>query len=626
MNSDDLDELKSNPQVLRIYGQYVRGLKKEGNLYSGLCPLHADSHPSFKVYPDMRWTCFSGADCGSGNIFQLIEHVDKISFQEAVEKVKKEIGQPDSWKKDKERVESVFKSVSEKKVYKTIPLSRVASLETALANSPEALHYLDSRGITLETAQQLRLGFVQNLGTLAGEEGKDIADKGWLAFNYLDGDLVRLIKYRSLVRKRPGGFARQFGMETVLYGIEDIDPFESVYLVSGEFDRAVLKQAGFRAVSLASDTHKPTPEQKDQLMSASMVILTGDTDSVGSQTMDRLWKEFGSRSYKLVWPEGMKDANQTFLESCGRDLEKFKSLVDELTSKAKSQPMPSVYSLQETMRSGDDAVLSDHPDRMRAPWPDVDTMVNIMPGDVVGINATNSGMGKSTFVLQWTLYNARKYGRSFVNFQAEMRPAEIATMVTAHVLRKDRNFLTGSDKKQAANELEGVEYYVGFDPVLSDINAVLDLLEAAIKRLSPYGVVLDHFHHLTTGMNNETQVQTAAMTRIKQIAETYKVVFFNVGQPRKATQQTKGKQIHLTDAKGSGAWADASNSVVTIHRELNKADDPTMTKGVYEDKTLVKLLKGRSMGTGNSACYLTSFGEFASFEQIDTNHEEEETE
>jgi hypothetical protein len=48
-----------------------------------------------------------------------------------------------------------------------------------------------------------------------------------------------------------------------------------------------------------------------------------------------------------------------------------------------------------------------------------------------------------------------------------------------------------------------------------------------------------------------------------------------------------------------------------------------MTKGVYEDKTLVKLLKGRSMGTGNSACYLTSFGEFASFEQIDLNHEEE---
>jgi DnaB-like helicase C terminal domain len=231
-------------------------------------------------------------------------------------------------------------------------------------------------------------------------------------------------------------------------------------------------------------------------------------------------------------------------------------------------------------------------------------------------------MGKSTWVLQWTLHNAKKYNRTILNYQTEMRPSEIATMVTAQTLRKDRNFLVGDDRKQAAKELQGVEYYVGADPVLSDINAVLDLLEAAIKRLSPYAVVLDHFHHLTTGMNNEAQVQSAAMTRIKSIAEIYKVVFINVGQPRKATQQTKGKQIHLTDAKGSGAWGDASNAVLTLHRELNKSDDPTTTKGVYEDKTLVKLLKGRSMGTGNSAAYITAFGEFASFEAVENNHPE----
>ena len=621
---DDLDAIKSDPGVLRIYGQYVRGLKKAGDKYVGCCPLpeHNDKTPSFTIFADMRCSCFG---CGTNmNIFQLVQKMDNCDFATALEKVKKELGTTSEWEQAKQKVESTFKPVAEAKVYKTIDLNRWGVLEKALANSPEAVHFLDSeRGITLATAQQLRLGFAQNIGTLSGQDGADIADKGWIAFPCVEGDKVVGIKYRSIVRKKPAGFSRQPGMATALFNTEDIDVFEPLYVAEGEFDCAALVQAGFHAVSVPSAGTKLTPEMKDQLMKASYVVLAGDTDPTGSGYMEKLWKELGERVYLLTWPDGVKDANQTFLEHCGRDVSKFKSLVEELTSKAKSQPMPSVYSLQETMRSGDDAVLSDHPDRMRAPWHDVDTMVNIMPGDVVGINATNSGMGKSTFVLQWTLYNARKYGRSFVNFQAEMRPAEIATMVTAQVLRKDRNFLTGSDKKQAANELEGVEYYVGFDPVLNDINAVLDLLEAAIKRLSPYGVVLDHFHHLTTGMNNETQVQTAAMTRIKQIAETYKVVFFNVGQPRKATQQTKGKQIHLTDAKGSGAWADASNSVVTIHRELNKADDPTMTKGVYEDRTLVKLLKGRSMGTGNSACYLTSFGEFALFEQITENYEED---
>jgi replicative DNA helicase len=112
------------------------------------------------------------------------------------------------------------------------------------------------------------------------------------------------------------------------------------------------------------------------------------------------------------------------------------------------------------------------------------------------------------------------------------------------------------------------------------------------------------------------------MNRIKKIASVYKVVFINIGQPRKATQQTKGKQIHITDFKGSGAWADAANGVLAIHRDLGKSEDPTQLKSVYEDKTLIKLLKGRSQGTGNAACYLTFFGEFASFEQLESNYEE----
>ena len=516
--------------------------------------------------------------------------------------MKRELGKEDSWSRDKDRVEKIFKPVSEKKSYKTIPLSSWTKAEATLSESTKARAWLlKERGITYETAKRLHLGYVQNIGPLAGAEGADIADKGWLGFPSVDGDTVRLVKFRSIERKKPGGFARMASMETVLFNTNSLDPFEPVYLVSGEFDAVVLEQAGFRAVSLASDTHKPMPEQKDQLMTASVVYLAGDTDAKGAETMDRLWKELGDRSYRLIWPEGSKDANDCFLKHCGGDQAKFVRLMDELTRKAKSQPMPDVFSIQNVLEDGDDTVLSEHPDRLRFPWSAADKMVNVLPEDVLGIGATNTGMGKSTWVVQLTLHNARKYGKVVLNYQAEMRPSEIATMVAAQVLRKDRNFLTGDDKKKAAEEIEGVQYYVGCNPQLSDINDVLDLIEAAVRRLGADIVILDHFHHLTTGMNNETQVQSAAMTRIKKIAQTYKVIFINVGQPRKATQQTKGKQIHVTDFKGSGAWGDASNAVIALHRDLNKSDDPSTMKGVYEDKTLVKLLKGRSMGVGASA-------------------------
>jgi replicative DNA helicase len=249
-------------------------------------------------------------------------------------------------------------------------------------------------------------------------------------------------------------------------------------------------------------------------------------------------------------------------------------------------------------------------------------MVNVLPEDVLGVGSTNTGMGKTMWTVQLSLFNARKYGKVVLNYQAEMRPSEIATMVAAQVLRKDRNFLTAEDRKLAAREIDGIQYYVGNNPLLTDINEVLDVIEAAVRRLGADIVILDHFHHLTVGMDNEVRIQQAAMTRIKQIAQVYKVIFINVGQPRKATQQTKTKQLHITDFKGSGAWGDAANAAIVLHRDLNKAEDPTLSKGVYEDKTLVKLLKGRSMGVGASACYLTCFGEFSSFEEIDMTHQE----
>jgi len=548
--------------------------------------------------------------------------MENMDFPEAVEKVKLSLGKSD-WVETKQRVESTFRPVVESKEYKTLPASAWKKMEDSLAASKEAQDWLlRERGITYATAKKLRFGFAQNIGNLAGKDGADIADKGWVAFACLREETVVSIKYRSLRRKKLGGFSRQPGFATSLFNTNTIDIFSPVYLVVGEFDCAVMEQAGFNTVSMSSDSVKLTPEQKDQLMSASCVILAGDTDPSGIAALQKLWRELSEKTYLLTWEGGAKDANATFLEKCGGDVEKFKVLVEELTTKARMTPMPDVYGLQEVLRTDNHMSLTDHPDRLRFPWPSVDKMVNILPGDILGVGSTNTGMGKSTWTLQVSLHNARKYGKTVLNYQAEMQPNEVATMVAAGILHRDRNFLTSDDKKSAANALGGVQYFIGNNPVLSDINAVLDVIEAGVKRLGADLVILDHFHHFTTGMHNENQVQAAAMTRIKQIAQTYKVIFINVGQPRKATQQTKGKQIHITDFKGSGAWGDAANAAIAIHRDLNKAEDPSELRGVYEDKTLVKVLKARSMGTGASACYLTSFGEFASFEEITTHYEE----
>ena len=616
---EDLDALKGNPRVIQIYGKHVRLKRSSNKSYVGLCPLsgHTEKSPSFNVYDDGKFSCFG---CGrSGNIFQFLEDVLSIEFKAAVEIVKNEVGHKSSWEESKQKVESTFKAVAEPKTCKTIPLSAWKKLEDALANSPEAIHYLDKeRGITLATAQQLRLGFAQNIGSLAGQDGADIADKGWIALPCICGDVITSIKYRSIAAKK---FSRQPGMATALWNTETIDVFEPLYVTEGEFDACVLEQAGFRAVSVPSAGTKLTPEMKDLLMKSSMVVLSGDTDDTGSGYMQKLWKELGERTYLLTWPEGCKDGNQTWLDYSKRDPLHFKTTVEELTQKAKSQPMPDIYSIQEVMQNGEDTSLADRADRLRFPWANVDQMAILLPGSVLGLTSTNTSMGKTPFAIQSTLFGARKYQEVVVNWQCELSPAEISVIVSAQVLRKNRNFLSRDDQKQAAEQLQGVQYYIGNNPTITDIMSVLDILEAAIRRCGATIAVLDNLHFYTTGIDDENRVQTAAIKRIKQIAGQYGVKFIVVGQPRKASAQSKGKKTHITDAKGSGSFGDTCDSFMAIHRELTKEEGKN---DIYEEKTLVEMLKTRSKGIGKSSAFLHFFGEFACFDAIENNYPEPE--
>ena len=617
---DDLDSIKSDSRVLQIYKQYIPDLKKNGDKWVGRCPLpmHNDKSPSFTIFKDMRACCYGCSE--NLNIFQLVERMEGCDFKTALEKVKSVVG---DWGRDKQLVESTFKPVADPKTYRILTPQQWMKLRDGLADSIVARNWLfKERGIDYGTAERLKLGFIQSIGKLAGEQGADIADKGWIAFPCIEDDKVVSVKYRSIVRKKPGGFARQPGMATALFNAETVDPFSPVYVTEGEFDACVIEQAGFRSVSLPSAGVKLTPSQKDILMQASEIYLSGDMDSAGSGAMQKLWRELGARTYLLTWPTGMKDANQTFLEHCGRDEQKFVQLIDDLTSKAKGQPLPDVYSIQDVMQHGEDKSLADREDRLRFPWAEIDKMVILLPGALLGVMATSTGQGKTALTLQYSLFGARKYNETVVNWQCELSPSEIAVMVAAQVLRKNRNFLTKDDLKEAANQLEGVQYYVGNNVTITDIMGVFDIIEAAVRRLGATHWILDNLHYYTTGIDDEVRVQAAAMKRAKQICVTYGCKGTIVFQPRKATAQSKGKKTHISDVKGSASAGDTADAVLAIHRDLVKEVGDEGKNDIYEEKTLVEMLKTRSKGIGKSSAFLHFFGEFACFESLDTHYEE----
>ena len=87
-----IDEIREKTDIVNIIGQYVQ-LKKAGKNYSGLCPFHEEHTPSFSVAGDRQfYYCFG---CGrGGNVFNFIQELEGVSFQEAVVRVAEMEGIP----------------------------------------------------------------------------------------------------------------------------------------------------------------------------------------------------------------------------------------------------------------------------------------------------------------------------------------------------------------------------------------------------------------------------------------------------------------------------------------------------------------------------------------------------
>ena len=73
--------VKERLDIVDVIGQHTK-LRKTGNRFTGLCPLHDEKHPSLFVYPDQKsWWCYS---CNrGGDVFDFIQALNKVDFKQA---------------------------------------------------------------------------------------------------------------------------------------------------------------------------------------------------------------------------------------------------------------------------------------------------------------------------------------------------------------------------------------------------------------------------------------------------------------------------------------------------------------------------------------------------------------
>jgi putative DNA primase/helicase len=349
-SDEDLLRWKQDIHPAPIIGTRVE-LHQEKAEWVGCCPdvYHkqilgkSDTNPSLKFWKskDGTWTfkCFS---CQSaGNLFQFVQKFDGISFKDAVDKVLLEAGTY-GWVEGQAQPEPAGSaSKSKPNTVATFPMSQYKPAIAALETSIGGQHWLASRGISMEIAREFYLGFVQSAEKVTTNNAW--MKGGWITFPTLSADrkTVTAVKYRSLVAKKViidgrenSGILRARDTSTTMFNLLTADLSGDVWVVEGEPDTLVMKQAGCETVGWPMAGYNLTDDECALLSTAKRRFLAGDSDKPGVKAMDDLQKKLSGATYRILWPNNRKDANDVLTNECDNDPVKFKALVENLKTQA----------------------------------------------------------------------------------------------------------------------------------------------------------------------------------------------------------------------------------------------------------------------------------------------------
>lgn len=241
-NRKTLDERRAELVSFAVQQGVI--LMSNGTSYTGYCPIHNDTRPSFSIYGDgnRRWKCFA-CDRG-GDIFDLCQALGLAeSFRVAVQVVSRSLGMP---------LPAIGRAKDERKTVgpsseRTKPNSIRAS--TVELEENEAAYRLLAR---IELRDAIRES-ADSVSAISAELGIQIpvinrAARGKSGLGLVDGKLAYVYPHGLKVRNEPGHpnrFRWACGRAYEPWRMERVtEHTETVYLTEGESDALALLAAG----------------------------------------------------------------------------------------------------------------------------------------------------------------------------------------------------------------------------------------------------------------------------------------------------------------------------------------------------------------------------------------------
>ncbi|MGH8592793.1 MAG: toprim domain-containing protein [Gammaproteobacteria bacterium] len=437
----------------------------------------------------------------------------------------------------------------------------------------KALGWLTSRGLTREVIERAKIGWGRVYMPQLEREVYAIQ------FPYFrDGECVN-VKYRDLAKN----FRMAAGAERVLYGLDDIDS-ACVIIVEGEIDKLSFAAAGLRSCVSVPDG-APAPNTKNyaskfsyleadeaRLSPVQKFTIATDADEPGRTLADELARRLGlERCYRVVWPEGCKDANEVLL-SDGTDA------LRVLIEAAQPYPVKGLFTVLDIADRARHVYEHGLPRSEPTAWRALVGLYSVRTGEWTVVTGIPSH-GKTEWLDALMLNLIRGAGWRFGVFSAENLPLELHFSKLAEKLI-GKPFARGPSPRMCSDELEQaieeLHEYVSFIlPEHPTLDHVLDLAKVLVFRRGIKGLIIDPWNELDHSRApnlTETEYVSQSLSKIRAFARAHAVHVFVVAHPTKLTKDKSGRYPVPTpyDISGSAHWRNKADNCVCVWRELTE--------------------------------------------------------
>lgn len=447
---------------------------------------------------------------------------------------------------------------------------RLKQPKEAIKPKPEAIQYLESRGISEEVAKKYEITVQTSHPNI-------------LVFPFYDEKgVLQFVKYRKTDFDKTKDANKEWceaSTKPVLFGMKQCDDsFDTLVVVEGQLDSLAVATAGIpNAVSVPTGAKGFTwiPYCWDWLCKWKKIIVFGDFEKGSISLLDELAKRLKDRvehvredNYK-----DCKDANEILLKY---GAEQVRKCVEEPVK----LPIDNVIDLADVKELDPYSI-----EKIPTGIADVDNLLcGGIPFGVVTIVTGKSGKGKSTFVGQIITRALNKGDNVFV-YSGEMPnylfKAAIDFQIAgpANVVEEDRrDYVKRYVRKSAKDKI--VEWYRGkcmlYDRTMvkDEDTDLLNTIERMIVSQNARVIVIDNLMTMinkTRVKGSKLEAQSEVSNALEDMARFYNVCIILVAHKRKDS----GIDDEDMDDSIRGDSDIVNSAGVIIHYNVNK-DENTM--------------------------------------------------